>query len=133
LFLADCVIGAVDGSKFTIKGKDISGSKIGQKMAMNSDFQFKAHTPSDAQQWHSIIASFANHSASLPTSPAESRNITPIATKMEEPQQQGVVATSPHSAQPQSATAMSPMSAGSTYHGAPAHSPLEDRKYVEKQ
>lgn len=155
LYLPDSIIGAVDGQKFTIKGKDSSGSKLGQKMAISSEFQFKAHTHSDAEQWRSIVASFANSSNSLPTSPVESRNITPIATRMEEPQQSGVTsgpksATSPQSAgsgpasatspqatsaqpikSPTSATATSPQSAG-PYHGAPASTPLGDRKYVEK-
>ncbi|OAP62092.1 hypothetical protein AYL99_04295 [Fonsecaea erecta] len=118
LYLPDCIIGAVDGQKFTIKGKDSSGSKLGQKMAMTSDFQFKAHTNSDAQQWHSIIASFANSSNSVPTSPAESRNITPITTRLDENQTQGVTsgptsAATPKSAQPTSATsAATPSSAG---------------------
>ncbi|KAJ9614096.1 hypothetical protein H2200_002232 [Cladophialophora chaetospira] len=107
LYLPDSIIGAIDGNKFTIKGKDSSGSKIGQKMAITSDFQFKAHTDADARQWHSIIASFANSGGSAPTSPVESRNITPIATRIEEPQTQGVTPTSaktPTSAQPLSGT-----------------------------
>ena len=140
LYLADCIIGAVDGQKFTIKGKSSSGSKIGQKMAITSDYQFKAHTDSDAQQWHSIIASFANSGGSVPTSPVESRNITPIATRMDEPQTQGVTSgptsatstTTPGSAQPMSATsATAPTSAGG-FHTGPASNALEDRKYVEK-
>ncbi|EXJ76441.1 uncharacterized protein A1O5_00949 [Cladophialophora psammophila CBS 110553] len=137
LYLPDCIIGAVDGLKFTIKGKDSSGSKLGQKMAITSDFQFKAHTNSDAQQWHSIIASFANSSNSLPTSPVESRNITPITTRMEENQTQGVTsgptsAATPKSAQPMSATfAATPSSAGAS-HAGPSSNPLEDKKYGGK-
>lgn len=142
LYLPDAIIGAVDGPKFTIKGKDSSGSKLGQKMAISSEFQFKAHTHADAEQWRSIVTSFANSSNSLPTSPVESRNVTPIATRMEEPQQSGVTsgptsATSPQAASahpvtsPTSATTTSPASAG-PYHGAPAATPLGDRKYVEK-
>jgi hypothetical protein len=117
LYLPDCIIGATDGIKFTIKGKDSSGSKIGQKMAMTSDFQFKANTSADAEQWHSIIAGFANSGGSLPTSPVESRNITPIATRMDEAQTQGVTptsATASKSSQPFSpASTTSPVSSGS--------------------
>jgi hypothetical protein len=154
LYLPDAIIGAVDGPKFTIKGKDSSGSKLGQKMAISSEFQFKAHTHADAEQWRSIVTSFANSSNSLPTSPVESRNITPIATRIEEPQQSGVTsgpksATSPQSAtapkiataaqsggapavtSPTSAKTTSPAAAG-PYHGAPASTPLGDRKFVEK-
>lgn len=86
LFLPDCTVGAVDGSKFTIKGKDSSGNKIAQKMAIGADFQFKAHTSADAAQWHRIIAEQCmGTSGSLPTSPVESRNVTPIATRTEQP------------------------------------------------
>ncbi|KAH0841706.1 hypothetical protein AYO21_01062 [Fonsecaea monophora] len=137
LYLPDCIIGAVDGQKFTIKGKDSSGSKLGQKMAITSDFQFKALTNSDAQQWHTIIASFANSSNSLPTSPTESRNITPITTRMEENQTQGVIsgptsASTPKTAQPTSATsAATPSSAGAFNPGLGSNS-LEDRKTAGK-
>ena len=82
LYLPDTTIGAVDGTKFTIKGKDSSGSKISQKMSVSSEYQFKAHTAADAQAWHNIIAEVSSGSASVPTSPAESRNITPIATQV---------------------------------------------------
>lgn len=136
LYLPDCIVGAVDGQKFTIKGKDASGGKIGQKMAMTSEFQFKAHTNSDAQQWQSIIASFSQSSNSLPASPIESRNVTPITTNIDE-QTQGVTSgpnsgISPEVAQqPLSATSATSGAAG-PYHGAPASNALEERKYVEK-
>ena len=82
LYLPDTTIGAVDGTKFTIKGKDSHGSKISQKMSISSEYQFKAHTAADAQAWHNIIAEISTGSGSVPTSPAESRNITPVATHM---------------------------------------------------
>ncbi|ETN39555.1 uncharacterized protein HMPREF1541_05781 [Cyphellophora europaea CBS 101466] len=102
IYLPDSTIGAVDGQKFTIKGKDSSGNKLSQKMSISSEFQFKAHTGADAVKWHEIIADMsAGQSTSLPTSPVESRNITPIATHTEAPastvppaQESGVV-TSP--------------------------------------
>ncbi|KIW41389.1 hypothetical protein, variant [Exophiala oligosperma] len=136
LFLPDCVIGAVDGTKFTIKGKDSSGSKIGQKMAMSHDFQFKAHTNSDAQQWHTIIASFANSGGSVPTSPGEGQKMFPLNTAVNDQQTTGVTsATSPQSARTATSAATAtttPASAG-TFHGSPASHNLEDRKYVESQ
>lgn len=135
LCLADCVVGAVDGQKFTIKGKDSSGSKLGQKMAISSDFQFKAHSNGDAQQWHMVIATFANSSSSLPTSPVESRNITPIATRIDE-QTQGVTSgpTSAKSLQSGRAPNLTSPTSASTgsYHTGPASNALEERKYVEK-
>jgi hypothetical protein len=142
LYLPDCIIGAVDDTKFTIKGKDSSGSKIGQKMAVTSDFQFKAHSRSDADQWHMIIASFANSGGSSPTSPTESRNITPIATRMEEGQTSGVTsgptptsATAPSSAHPLSANTTSPVSAGSAVSPTTANTGMPtvaEGKHVEK-
>lgn len=129
LYLADAIIGATDGLKFTVKAKDASGSKFGQKLAMTSDFQFKAHTHADAEQWRSIIASFAASSNSVPTSPIESRNVTPIATRMEEHQQTGVT-SGPTSATSPSSAKVSASPAAGPYHGAPATTPLEDRKFV---
>lgn len=86
LYLPDSTVGAVDGQKFTIKGKDSSGGKLSQKMSLSSEFQFKAHTSADAMKWHEIIADMSSgQSASLPTSPVESRNVTPIATTMQQP------------------------------------------------
>ena len=70
LFLPECIVGATDGSKFTIKGKDSSGNKLAQKMSMSSEYAFRAHTAADAQQWRDIIASVtAGTSNSLPNSP----------------------------------------------------------------
>src|SRR2546423_10767503 len=48
LYLPDCTVGAVDGVKFTVKGKDVSGSKLGLKLATTSEFTFKARSPVDA-------------------------------------------------------------------------------------
>ena len=62
LYLPDCMIGAVDGVKFNVRGKDTSGNALMNKMGRAHEFAFKAHTPSDAQKWHSIIASVAGQS-----------------------------------------------------------------------
>lgn len=74
LYLPDCLIGAVDGVKFNIKGKDASKGAI-SKMSMSHEYQFKAHTPQDAQKWHDVIYSVsggntASPSNSTPSSPA---------------------------------------------------------------
>lgn len=85
LYLPDCLIGAVDGVKFNVRGKDSSGGAIGSKLARSHEFQFKAHTPADAQKWHSVISSVAGQTTnempdSAPGSPAvgqgESRNVS---------------------------------------------------------
>lgn len=70
LALADCTIGALDGSKFNIKGKDVSGNKMSAKMAISSEWQFKAHSPADAQKWYAAVtAQAANKTDSTPVSP----------------------------------------------------------------
>lgn len=75
LYLPDCVVGALDGSKFAVKGKDVSKGKLGVNMSTTHEFQFKAHTASDAQTWYQIIKSAAGQitaempEASAPTSP----------------------------------------------------------------
>ncbi|KAF2139397.1 uncharacterized protein K452DRAFT_328277 [Aplosporella prunicola CBS 121167] len=74
LYLPDCIIGAVDGQKFNVKGKDVSKGKVGNAFSMTHEFAFKAHTPADAQKWHEVIKSCTSHATSeMPISPAESR------------------------------------------------------------
>jgi len=69
LYLPDCVIGAVDGVKFNVKGKN-SGKGMLAKMSMGHEYQFRAHTPQDAQKWHDIISSQAGQTTNeTPTSP----------------------------------------------------------------
>lgn len=73
LYLPDCVIGAVDGVKFNVKGKNSSKGML-SKMSMGHEYHFRAHTPQDALKWHDIIASQAgqttNESPVSPVSPA---------------------------------------------------------------
>lgn len=63
LYLPDCMIGAVDGVKFNVRGKDASGNAMLNKMSRAHEFSFKAHTPDDARKWHSIIASVAGQTS----------------------------------------------------------------------
>ena len=156
-YLPDCIIGAVDGVKFTLKGKDTSGGKLSQKIAQSKEISFKAHNQGDAQQWHNIIASQTGGSSnSAPVSPVQSR-----VTSGQQPnidttagQQTGVVRASPTSAGPHSAAGQgshlsptanqgpgtSPMvqqsvatsqgGAGSHFHGpGSTGQPLEDKKF----
>lgn len=75
LYLPDCVVGALDGAKFAVKGKDVSKGKLGVNMSTSHEFQFKAHTPQDAATWYQIIKSAAGQvtaelpESSVPTSP----------------------------------------------------------------
>jgi len=69
LYLPDCVIGAVDGVKFNVKGKN-SGKGMLAKMSMGHEYQFRAHTPQDALKWHEIISSQAGQTThEAPISP----------------------------------------------------------------
>jgi hypothetical protein len=74
LYLPDCLIGAVDGVKFNIKGKD-SSKGLMNKVSMSHEYKFKAHTPQDAKKWHDVIYSVSGGetgelSSSTPSSPA---------------------------------------------------------------
>ncbi|KAL1589814.1 hypothetical protein WHR41_01571 [Cladosporium halotolerans] len=72
LYLPDCMIGAVDGVKFNVKGKDTSKGLM-SKMSMGHEYHFRAHTPQDAQKWHDIIASQVGQATNeTPTSPTGS-------------------------------------------------------------
>lgn len=76
LYLPDCVIGAVDGQKFNIKGKNAGG--FASKMSMSHEYAFKAHTTADAQKWHQILSGVAGGTTeerpgSVPGSPAQER------------------------------------------------------------
>lgn len=79
IYLPDATIGAPNGEKFNIKGKDMSGG-IGSKLSGSSEISFKAHTASDAQKWFEVIRSVVgNAPANLsndPTSP-----VTPVQEK----------------------------------------------------
>ncbi|THX89575.1 PH domain-containing protein [Aureobasidium pullulans] len=75
LYLPDCMVGAVDGLKFQVKGKDVSGSSFGNKLSMAHEYAFKAHTPQEAQKWWETLRSSTGSTTNElpPTSPSESR------------------------------------------------------------
>jgi hypothetical protein len=74
IYLPDATIGATVGTKFNIKGKDVSGG-LGSKLSGSSELAFKARTPEEAEKWSEIIRMLANSSAGLsttsPSSPVE--------------------------------------------------------------
>ena len=132
LFLPDCVVGAVDGTKFQIKGKSVAGGKLGSKMSITSDYQFKAHTAGDAEKWREIIASQASRATeSVPTSTVGSRNVSGnheqvmSPSTMEGEQEEGIVGHS----DPLKST---PAGQGSHFQTKPAENQLEERKYVQE-
>lgn len=67
LYLPDCIIGAIDGVKFHVKGRDTSNGKVGNAFSTTSEFQFKAHTPNDAEKWWRVIKD-----ATAPVAPVSS-------------------------------------------------------------
>jgi hypothetical protein len=79
LYLPDCIVGALNGEKFNVKGKDVSKGKVGNTFSMSHELAFKAHTPQSAQQWWEIIRQAAGQvtnempESSVPSSPADTR------------------------------------------------------------
>ncbi|PYI11294.1 PH domain protein [Aspergillus sclerotiicarbonarius CBS 121057] len=78
LYLPDCVIGAIDGSKFSVKGKDVSGGMVGNAFHTNTELSFKASNSNDAEKWWTAIkdATRAPILTSTTTSP-----ISPVAAE----------------------------------------------------
>jgi hypothetical protein len=75
LFLPDCQVGAIDGQKFNVKGKDVSKGKLGVNISTSHEYQFKAHTVPDAQIWWEVLRDCAGQVTndvpiSEPNSPA---------------------------------------------------------------
>jgi hypothetical protein len=62
IYLPDATIGATNGDKFHIKGKDRSKT-MSSKLTGTSEFNFKAHSAAQAEKWFAIIKSVAGSSA----------------------------------------------------------------------
>lgn len=72
IYLPDAVVGAPNGEKFSVKGKDRSGN-MGGKLAGTSELSFKAHSPAEAQKWFEIIRGVQGATGPAPvTSPTPS-------------------------------------------------------------
>lgn len=83
LYLPDCMVGAVDGVKFNVRGKDASGNAMLNKMSRSHEFAFKAHTADDAKKWHSVIASVAGQTSNEMPAHDDSPAASPVAGKGE--------------------------------------------------
>lgn len=70
LYLPDCVLASIDGVKFSVKGKDISSNVVGNAFHATTEFNFKASTASQAEQWWSLIKESTNGPAVAATSGA---------------------------------------------------------------
>ena len=128
LYLPDCTVGALKDERFTVKGKDASKGKIGSAMAMSHDLTFKAHSPSDAQKWYSIIAAatgvtnVTNESPdTAPSSPVDSRNVSGQQYPPTSVQTQNIAGptSAPVQQTPTNATQQTPTSASSGVKGNP--------------
>ena len=80
LFLPDCTVGAIQGEKFAVRGKDMSKNMIGIKGITTHEYSFRAHTAVDAGKWWSVIRAAAGQvtqeppgegDESVPTSPVD--------------------------------------------------------------
>jgi len=82
IYLPDATIGATNGEKFHIKGKDVSKG-LGSKLSGSSEIAFKAHTPADAEKWFEVIRSTAG--ATGPAQPSVGGEpgspVSPVAEK----------------------------------------------------
>jgi hypothetical protein len=102
IYLPDAVVGATNGPKFNVKGKDVSKT-LGSKLTGTSELAFKAHTPDDAEKWVEIIKMAAGIHitepyTSTPTSPVDKRQTTMGTTGVEKaaaPQRAASSATAP--------------------------------------
>lgn len=80
LHLPDCTIGTVAGTKFTVKGKDVSGGKLGTALATRHELEFKAQSPEEAQAWWKVIRDMAvTDDTSVPDiTPPASQSTSPV-------------------------------------------------------
>lgn len=83
LYLPDCAVGAVQGEKFAVRGKDMSKNMIGIKGITTHEYSFKAHTAVDAAKWWDVIRAAAGQvTHELPGEGDESSPSSPVdATK----------------------------------------------------
>ncbi|KAH8597875.1 hypothetical protein B0O99DRAFT_650735 [Bisporella sp. PMI_857] len=80
IYLPDAVIGAVNGDKFNIKGKDVSKG-IGSKLSGSSEIAFKGHTAADAEKWSEVIRLAAGATGPAAASSGPSSPISPVSEK----------------------------------------------------
>jgi hypothetical protein len=95
LYLPDCVVGAIDGVKFNVKGKDVSSGKVGNAFHTTTELSFKAHSASDAEKWWTVIKDCTRGNplaAPAVASPAATSPVSPVASSPS--------ATSPSQTQP---------------------------------
>lgn len=81
LYLPDCTIGAIEGSQFSLKGKDASKGKVGSAMAMSHEMTFRASSTAEAEKWYAAICQAAGtNSGATATTTAPPAHPGPAAT-----------------------------------------------------
>ncbi|SPO04874.1 related to transcription factor Ask10p [Cephalotrichum gorgonifer] len=107
VYLPGCMVGAANGEKFSVKGKDTSKT-ISSKLAGSSEFSFKANSSVDAAKWYKIIHDIANSvpGAASPVSPtAPLSPASPVSPSPASPTAAGDAAAAPAPAAPAPAAA----------------------------
>lgn len=87
LYLPECLVGAIDGTKFTIKGKDVSSGKVGNAFHTNTELSFKAFSPNEAEKWWTVIKNANQGTVHLPA--AADVHPPPYAEKAHEAETKG--------------------------------------------
>jgi hypothetical protein len=82
IYLPDAVIGATNGEKFNVKGKDVSKG-IGSKLSGTSEIHFKAHTNTDAQKWFEAISSVVGSAPAVASESEPASPISPISQRQD--------------------------------------------------
>lgn len=93
LYLPDCVVGSIDGVKFSVKGKDVSSGKVGNAFHTNTELSFKAPSANEAEKWWNAIRDAhrgpvhfpAAAAAAAPSEPAHTDGNPPPYVEKEEP------------------------------------------------
>ncbi len=81
LYIPDCTIGGCNGNAFNIKGKDLSS-----RLSTSKEFEFKASSDREAEQWWNVLRQGAGHVRGMSgagefgsqgsNSPTSSRNVS---------------------------------------------------------
>ena len=101
LYLPDCTIGALDGTVFIVKGKDVSHGRIGSTFTMAHEFCLRAHTDKDAHMWWEIIRSASGQiTTERPTMSVPNTPVDATTTANDLPIRQKEVVNQPMVAQP---------------------------------
>jgi hypothetical protein len=95
LYLPDCIVGAIDGAKFNVKGKDVSSGKVGNAFHATTELSFKAHSANDAEKWWTVIKDCTRGTALATPAVSSITATSPISPVATSPAATSPAATSP--------------------------------------